>query len=274
MHRFLLTGILIALFAAAPLGAAVKTDVVYGKAADVDLKLDFAQPDGPGPFPTVICVHGGAWMTGSKSGWVPVMMLLNQNGYAAAAVDYRFAPANKYPAQIDDVRTAVRYLRAHAAELKIDPTRLAIAGDSAGGHLALMFGLQNPEDGVRAIINLYGPSDMTRWQATPEGEKALGMDSGKLLELVFGTQDRASAELKNASPINFVVKGRPAVLILHGDADPIVKVEQAQWLHEALNKAGVTEKLVVLKGASHGFQGADLQTAIAAVLEFLSAHLK
>ncbi len=274
MFRLLRIALLSVLVALVPARAALQTDVVYGKAADVDLKLDLAQPDGPGPFPTVICVHGGAWMSGSKSGWIPVMMLLNQNGYAAAAVDYRFAPAHQYPAQIDDVRLAVRYLRAHAAELKIDPTRLAVAGDSAGGHLALMLGLRNPEEGVRGIINLYGPSDMTRWQATPDGEKALGMESGKLLEMVFGTQDRASAELKNASPILFVAPGRPAVLTLHGDADPIVKLEQSEWLHEALRKAGVPEKLVVVKGASHGFQGADLQTAIAAVIEFLSVRLK
>jgi acetyl esterase/lipase len=274
MLRFFRIALLCLVAALAPAWAALQTDIVYGIVADADLKLDLAQPDGPGPFPTVICIHGGAWMSGSKSGWTPVMLLLNQNGYAAAAVDYRFAPAHQYPAQIDDVRLAVRYLRAHAAELKIDPTRLAVAGDSAGGHLALMVGLQNPEEGVRGIIDLYGPSDMTRWQATPDGEKALGMDSGKLLEMVFGTQDRTSTALKNASPLFFVASGRPPVLTLHGDSDPIVKIEQSEWLHDALRKAGVPEKLVVVKGASHGFQGADLQIAIGAVLEFLSVHVK
>jgi acetyl esterase/lipase len=265
---------IVLLTALAPLTPALKRDIVYGRAGGVDLKLDFVEPDGGGPFPTVICIHGGAWSSGSKSGYTPVLEMLAMRGYAAAAVEYRFAPAYKFPAQLDDARIAVEYLRAHAAELKIDATRMVVMGDSAGGHLALMIGLKDHVEGLRGVINLCGPSDITRWRAAPAGEKAIGMTTDRLLETVFGTSDRNSDALKSASPLNFVSKDSPAVLTLHGDADPTVKLEQSEWLHEALRKAGATEKLVVLKGARHGLEGAHVQTAIAAVLEFLAAQEK
>jgi acetyl esterase/lipase len=274
MRSTLLAGLFCFVFALTPARAGVQQDVVYGRAGDVELKLDLAQPEGPGPFPAVICIHGGTWMSGSKSGYGPAMQLLAQSGYVGAAVDYRFAPTYKFPAQVDDVRKAIRYLRTHAAELKIDPDRLAVMGDSAGGQLALLLGLKDREAGVLAVINCYGPSDLTRWELATEGGKIEGMDADTALELVFGTKDRASSTLKQASPLYLIAKGAPPILTLHGDADVVVKLEQAEWLHAALRKAGVEEKLVVMKGVGHGFQGADMQAVIGAVVEFLGTHLK
>lgn len=277
MHRltflqFLLPVVLAAAQATPPV---VERDLVYGQAGGADLKLDFVRPgDGAGPFPLVLCIHGGGWQSGSKSGHAMVLQLLAQNGYAAASVDYRLAPSFPFPAQLQDVRMAARYLREHAVDLKVDPTRIATLGDSAGGHLALMLGLSDPKGGIRAVVNFYGPTDLTRWQAGPEGEAALGMTSDKLLENVFGTSDRKSAILHNASPIYNVGKAKPAIFTMHGDADPVVKSEQAVWLHEALAKAAIEEKLVIVKGASHGFQGPDLENAVKLVLEFLGTHLK
>ncbi len=266
--------ILALLAVAAPVSAAVQNDIVYGRAGTVDLKLDLMAPDGPGPFPVVICIHGGAWSSGSKSGYAPVMQVMAMSGYASASVDYRFAPAYKFPAQLDDIREAVKYLSAHAAEFRLDATRMVVMGDSAGGHLALLLAMRDGLPGIRGVVNLCGPSDITRWQAAPLGEKALGITTDQLLVNVFGTSDRKSAALVSASPIEFVAKGRPAVLTVHGDADPVVKLEQSQWLHEALRKAGVPEKLLVLPGASHGFQGEQLQTATAAVVEFLAVQFR
>jgi acetyl esterase/lipase len=203
-----------------------------------------------------------------------VLQLFAQHGYAAVSVDYRLAPRYPFPAQIDDVRRAARYLREHAVDLKVDPNRVATLGDSAGGHLALLLGLSDPDDGIRVIVNLYGPSDLPRWKATPAGEVGLGMSSAKLLENVFGTSDPASSALRDASPINKIGKAKPAVLTFHGDSDPLVNMEQSLWLHEALRKAGFEERLVVVKGGAHGFQGADLTNTIRTTLEFLDAHLK
>ncbi|MFN0171580.1 MAG: alpha/beta hydrolase fold domain-containing protein [Bryobacteraceae bacterium] len=253
----------------------VQRDLVYGQAGGVDLKLDFARPsEGSGPFPLVICIHGGAWRSGSKSGYAVALPLLVQHGYAAASLDYRLAPRYPFPAQIEDVRRAVRYLDQRAAGFKIDPNRLGAMGDSAGGHLALLLGLSDPNDTIRAVVNLYGPADLPRWKAGPEGEAALTMSSAKVLDTVFGTSDRASVTLRAASPIHQIGKARPAVLTLHGEADPVVKAEQAIWLHQALRTAGFQEKLVIVKGASHGLQGTDLANAIGEVTEFLAAHLK
>lgn len=253
----------------------VERDIVYGQVDDVDLKLDFVRPgEGAGPFPLVICIHGGGWQSGSKSGYAMALSVFAQNGYAAASVEYRLAPTYKFPAQLQDVRRAVSYLREHAAELKLDPNRFAALGDSAGGHLALLLGLSDPKDQIRAVVNLYGPTDLLRWQATPEGEVGLGMTSATMLENVFGTSDRKSETLRAASPINIIGNTKPAVITFHGDSDPMVKPEQAIWLHNALRKAGLTEKLVIVKGATHGFQGADLESAIRGVVEFLGLHLK
>lgn len=261
-----------ALAAQGPGAPSIEHDRVYGQAGGVDLKLDFIKPEGAGPFPLVVCVHGGAWQSGSKSGYGVALGLLAQNGYAAASVDYRLAPRYPFPAQIEDVREAVRYLREHAAELKIDPGRVAVLGDSAGGHLALLLGLSEP--GIRAVVNLYGPADLPRWQAEPEGETHLGMSSARLLETVFGTSDRASEVLRMASPIHQIGKARPAVLTFHGEADPLVKAEQSIWLHQALRSAGLDEKLVLVKGAAHGLRGSDLASAINDVIEFLAVHVK
>lgn len=250
-------------------------DIVYGSVDGVDLKLDLARPsEGAGPFPVVLCIHGGAWMVGSKGAYTPVLQMLAGAGYAAVSIDYRLAPRYRFPAQIDDVRLATAYLRTHAAELKLDANRMAVLGDSAGGHLALLLGLTEPQGRFRAVINLYGVSDVARWLPNPESEKIEGMDAATLIEKVYGTRDRGSDVLRKASPLTYVAKGNPAVLTMHGDADPTVRLEQSQWLHEALRKNGVEEKLVVVKGAKHGFEGQDMQTCIFTVVDFLGAHLK
>jgi acetyl esterase/lipase len=259
----------------------VQRDIVYGQADGVDLKLDLARPAEGGPFPAVVCIHGGAWQSGAKSGYAAVIYMLAQKGYAAATVEYRFAPKYRYPAQIDDVRRAVRYLRARAAELKIDPTRMAALGDSAGGQLALLLGVQDAKGESRAgssqmqaVVNLSGPSDMTRWRADPVGETALKQTSDELLERVFGTANRKAALIRAASPLRHVDKKDAPVLTFHGDADTVVKPEQSEWLHHALAKAKVEQKLVLLKGAGHGFRPEDMKTIVATTLEFLDAHLK
>ena len=274
--HFLLPFVLttVPLAAQAPPAAAFQRDIVYGEADGAGLKLDYARPvEGAGPFPLVICIHGGAWQSGDKSGYAMAMSVLAQHGYASAAIDYRLAPRYKFPAQLQDARQAVRYLRENAAGLKLDPSRIAVLGDSAGGHLALLLGLTDAESGIRTVVNLYGPTDLPHWQATAEGEAVLGMTSSRLLENVFGTSDRSSAVLRAASPIHNIGKAKPAVLTLHGDSDQLVNSEQATWLHEALRKAGLPEKLVILKGASHGFQGAHLETAIREMVGFLGDHL-
>jgi acetyl esterase/lipase len=288
MHRQLLTlGACLAFVCLGPARAQdvpLQRDIVYGKAGGVELKLDLARPaKGDGPFPLVVCLHGGAWQLGHRSDQHARLRLLADHGYVAASVGYHLAPKHPFPAQIEDARCAVRFLRAHAKDYKIDPKRVAAAGDSAGGHLALLLGLMDAEDDppskVQAVVNYFGPTDLRTWSATPQGDALLkvavrGKDSNALLKDFLGTADRKAAVVAKASPITYVDAKDPPVLTFQGTADPLVQAEQAKALHAALKKAGVVEKLVLLEGASHGWGGKDKERTDRLMLEFLDRHLK
>jgi acetyl esterase/lipase len=270
-----------ALYAGQPDPFPIERDVVYGKAGDVELKLDLAKPqEGHGPFPLVVCIHGGAWRAGSKAGYAGRLKELAKRGYVAASVEYRFCPLYKFPAQVEDVKCAVRFLRAHAKDYSIDPTKVAAMGDSAGGHLSLMLGLMDPADGlegtggnpeqsskVQAVVNYYGPTDFT----------AAGMWTPVQIALVadfLGTKDATAPVAKQSSPLTYVNQGDPPVLTFQGTLDPLVPVDGAKRLHEALRKAGVKEHLEIIEGGSHGFAGPVQQRTLKMAFEFLDETLK
>ncbi len=254
--------------------------LVYARHDGVDLQLDLARPAAAtGPSPLVVCIHGGAWRSGNKGGYAPVLRMLAGRGYAAAAIDYRLAPRYRFPAQLEDIRSALGYLAGRAAELGIDPRNVALLGDSAGGHLALLAGFraakQNPPPvEIRAVVNIFGVTDLTSWKLETEGGKLEGLTDNEMLEAAFGTSDRASEVLKDASPIRWAGANGPAVLTLHGDADPIVPLSQARELHRKLKDAGAAARLEIFPGAGHNFAGADLERAFALTVEHLDAHLR
>lgn len=265
----------------------LEKDVTYGQAGGIDLKMDIARPDGMSqPVPAIVCIHGGAWQLGSKNDYEIHLRLLASLGYVAAAVDYRLAPGHKWPAQIEDVKCAVRYLRAHAAELGIDPSKLAALGDSAGGHLALLLGVMQPKDklegaggnpdqpsGVQAVINFAGPTDLRIWRIAPEAEAEFesyhGRDSGGILEDLLGTADRTASVMAQASPIHYVNTGDAPIITFHGDADTIVNVEQAKRFHQALDKAGIRNQLHVVENGVHGLNPEQVTEATAKALAFI-----
>ena len=260
---------------------AFEKDVIYGKTSGVELKMDLARPTtGNGPFPCVVCIHGGGWRAGNKSGYDGLIQALAKEGYVAATVEYRFCPQFKFPAQVEDVKCAVRYLRAHAVELKINPEKFGAYGESAGGHLSLMLGLMNKEDGlegdggcpeqsskVQVVVNYFGPGDFT----VPGDYSIIGRN---LVKDFLGTEDAASELAKKASPSTYIDKSDAPVLTFHGSIDPLVPVEMSKRLHEILKKAGVEEKLEVLDGKSHGWGGPDKDRTIKQSLEFFNKHLK
>lgn len=245
----------------------VDRDVTYCTMGGVDLKMDVYYPRSgtPGtpqragattpPAPVVMHVHGGGWTEGKKSDGPAALEIapLVSQGYLVASVDYRLAPQYQFPAQIEDVKCAVRYLKANAAQYNLDPNRFGVIGESAGGHLVSLLGTTDQSAGwdggqyseqssrVQAVVDMFGPADLT----APEYRIAAGE-----FARVFGTAPDA---LTKASPVTYVTPDDPPFLILQGDQDRLVPLSQSQELADRLTAAGVPAQLVVVKNAGHGF---------------------
>lgn len=229
-------------------------DVTYCTMDGVELKMDIYYPEAvTGSRPAVMYVHGGGWASGSKADGAGVkdILALQQAGFLTVAIDYRLAPKYKFPAMIEDVKCAVRFLRAHAEQLNIDPDRMGVYGGSAGGHLVNMLGVTDQSAGfdvgeyleyssrVQAVVDMFGPADLT--VEFPGGY-------GRLGDTVFGGFDAALA-----SPVTYVTSDDPPFLILHGDKDELVPFAQSESFYARLQAAGVPSELVVVKNAGHGF---------------------
>lgn len=275
-----------------PPDVAIEKDVVYGRAVDVDLKLDLARPtEGDAPVPAIVCIHGGAWMSGSKSAYEPILRQFAAAGYVAAAIEYRFAPDYKWPAQIEDAKCAVRYLRSRAKELNVNPEKFGAVGDSAGGHLSLLIGLMDSNDGlegggghpglsskVQAVVNIYGPTDLRTWRVLPDAEaaaaQAFGKSSEQMLADFMGTADRTAPVMAQASPITYINAGDPPILTFHGTKDTLVPFEQATALDAALAKTGIPHTFVPLEGGGHGLNPLQIALVSQQALAFFNSTLK
>ncbi len=257
-------------------------DIEYANPAGEHLQLDLARPkNGKGPFPAVLCIHGGGFRAGSRKGYDGLCLKLAQEGYVAATASYRLAPKHPYPAAIHDVKGAVRWLRANAKKYDIDPDRIGVTGGSAGGHLAQFLGVTadvksfegangNPEfsSAVRCVVNYYGPSDFTK-------SYGKSVDAAEVLPLFLGGNlEQTRQRHIEASPLYWVTPHAAPTLCIHGTEDKYVAHEQAVWLIEKLQAAGVEAELLTLAGAGHGFKGADAERAEKAMLAFFAKHLK
>jgi acetyl esterase/lipase len=277
---------------AAESAVVLRPDVTYAVAGPEKLQLDVAMPAAPGPHPAVVCLHGGAWRSGSRkdlsraSRWydfgIPgksLLEVLAARGFVAVSVGYRFAPDNKFPAQIEDAKTAVRFLRANAEKFGIDPDRIAALGFSSGGHLAALLGTADESAGfegklypeqssrVQCVVDFFGPSDLTLYTETPWIEWAY-------FAPLLGGRSRDHMELyKRASPIEYVSNGDPPFLIVQGTADLLVPAIHSERLHEKLTAAGVESKLVTVKGKGHGWGGEDAARTTETAIRFLSEQL-
>lgn len=262
----------------------VLRDVEYARVGEMALKLDLHAPPNVKMPAVVVWVHGGAWRSGSKND-VPILPL-TAHGFAIASVDYRLSPVAKFPAQVHDLKAAIRYLRARAAEHGIDSQRIAVAGGSAGGHLAALVGVSNDHkelegevgrylgqsSNVQAIVNLYGPTNLTTIlaQSTPHGLSV----RVPALELLFGGQPEVKTELARlASPVLHVNAGDPPLLIFHGDQDPQVPINQAHELVGAYKKNKLSATFEVVYGGAHGGNAFYTPEQIQQVAEFLAPLL-
>ena len=244
----------------AGLGAVeVRRDVVYGEAGGETLRLDIARPDGQGPFPVVVLVHGGGWSGGDKAGTEkpgagadirPWFEPLTGAGFVWVSINYRLAPANRWPAGLEDTRAALAWVHAHAAEFGGDPERIAIMGHSAGGHIALFAAVasEGSASRVRAVVGCAAVSDLE------SDSKRRGAPSTSL-QALFGLKAEMSPEnlalLAAQSPVNVVKAGYPPTLLLHGDADKTVTLDQSIAFRARLLALGGDCELHVLPGAGH-----------------------
>lgn len=269
----------------------VKKGITYGRAGDVDLKLDLAQPDGEGPFPAIVFIHGGGWFQGNRQVYQHQIVEAAKRGYVAATISYRlmqFDEAQKetttaepiFPAQIHDSKAAVRWLRANAEKYQVDPERIGVTGASAGGHLSLLVGLTDPAAGlegegghpdqssrVQAVVNVFGPTDMAECFRTSSVAWIFRLVMG-------GTPEQAAERYAAASPVTYVSRDDPPVLTLHGDQDELVPIAQAETLDEKAKAVGAPHTLLILRGQGHGFGGPSAVEAAEATWKFFDEHLK
>lgn len=239
--------------------AEVRRDIEYGRAGDVRLLLDARVPEGAGPFPVAILVHGGGWRRGDKAGSdepgnaadiTPWFAPLAQAGFVSFSINYRLAPAHRWPACFEDLQTAVRWVKAHAAEFRGDPRRIAVFGHSAGGHLVTMLATRSGDDTrVQAVVGFAAVTDHEQTLAKRGG---LGTGLQGLLNLPQEVTPQSLNALRAISPINRVRAGMPPVLLLHGEADESVPIAQSVAFQKRVRAAGNTCDLIVLKGAPHG----------------------
>ena len=233
--------------------AELKTDIEFSRPGGVSLTLDAFVPEGQGPFATCILVHGGGFTGGDKTSFIkPLFEPLSQAGFTWFTINYRLAPTNRFPACVEDAETAIRWVKAHAKEYKVDPKRIAIIGESAGGHIVSLVGVRGQgATRVAAVVPFYAPHDL-------EFQVKARNAAGKSMEALFGITELDEAAwktLREASATSYLRKDLPPYLLLHGDADAQVPYEQSVKFAEKMKAVGASCDFITIKGGVHGMGG-------------------
>jgi acetyl esterase/lipase len=254
-------------------------DLAYVPGGHLRQKLDLYLPTtGKAPFPILVWIHGGAWQSGSKDNCPITQQALVRNGYALASINYRLSTDAPFPAQLQDCKSAVRWLRAHARHYRLDPDRIGVSGASAGGHLAALLGTTgttrefdlgdylDQSSQVQAVCDFFGPSDFVAFAALPG---YVEQEDSPIVNLLGGTVRQKPELARKASPVNWVRPGTAPFLILHGDNDPLVPISQSQLLFNVLKSRGVPVQFHTIHGAGHGqgFGGPEIGLMVAGFFE-------
>ncbi len=264
----------------------VAPNITYRQASGIDLKADIYTPSpSPKANPTVITIHGGGWVEGARELGTLSLLPYLERGFSVVNISYRLGRVAPAPAAVEDCRCALRWVVANATKYGFDPDRLIVMGWSAGGHLALTTGLlpvsagfdstcpteeairwssgEQAEPKVAAVVNWYGITDVADLLEGPNAKHYA-------IEWLGSRSDRADLA-RRISPLRYVRAGIPPVLTVHGDADPYVPYQHAVRLHQALDKAGVANRLVTVKGGGHGgFTKAQRRDIYDVIFKFLS----
>ena len=267
-------------------------NITYLRAGGFDLKLDVYRPTGAtDSTPTLMYMHGGGWTSGTKESSLFAFLPFLEMGWAVVNVEYRLADAALAPAAVEDCRCALRWIYQNAKQYKFDLNNVVVTGASAGGHLALTTGLipesagldrQCPGDRrrawttgdlttqelkVAAVISWYGITDVEDLTNRKAGS------SGNFTEAWLGSTPDRSAIAKRVSPVTYVRRGLPPVMLIHGNADTVVPYDQATRMRKALDDAGVPNELITVEGGGHGgFKTAEMERIYKAISAFLAKH--
>jgi acetyl esterase/lipase len=244
----------------------VLRDVEFGRYGRQVLRMDILRPR---PFlglpsPVLVWIHGGGWRRGSKRDGLKNLLFFARQGFLCASIDYRLSQDALFPAQIEDCKCAIRFLRAHAQKFNLDPNRIGVWGASSGGHLAALLGTSGgrPElegqggwesfsSHVQAVCDWFGPTDFLKMGNFPGQIDHNSPESPESLLLGGSIQTRRAAA-ERANPIAYITKNAPPFLIMHADNDPLVPFNQSQLLFNALQQSKVEASLVVVPGGGHG----------------------
>ncbi len=263
-----------------PEGVKVERDPEYVDKGHARNRLDLYLPEkAAGPLPVIVWIHGGAWSAGSKDN--PTALPLAAKGFAVASINYRLSQHAIFPAQIEDCKAAVRWLRANAKKYNLDPDHIGAWGPSAGGHLVALLGTTgdvkelegkggNAEQSsrVQAVVDWFGPTDLLKMRGTHDDATALEA------KLIGGALQENKDKANKANPITYISKTTPPFLIMHGTQDPTVPFNQSELLEAALKKADIEATLVPVQGAGHGGAAFSSAENMRRIEEFFAKHLK
>lgn len=258
-----------------------ENDIEYANPNSQHLKLNMARPTTKeGPFPAVVCIHGGGFRAGDRNGYNEMIRQLARRGYVAVTVEYRLSPRFQFPDAIHDVKASVRWLRANAKKYQIDPTHIGAMGGSAGANLAEMLGVTegvkflegdegnlDQSSGVQAVVSYFGPTDFTK-------SYGKSVDAAEVLPMYLdGNLEKARGRHLQASPLYWVTPNAAPTLCIHGTKDNYVAYEQAIWFVDKMKAAGAEAQLLTMENAGHGFGGEDARRADEAMFAFFNSHI-
>ncbi|MBG1268658.1 alpha/beta hydrolase [Nostoc sp. WHI] len=244
---------LVNFFRGIPLGKTRhQTDIIFASPAGVPLKMEVYQPPEVGKYPTVVVIYGGAWQRGNPGANAEFNQYIANHGYTVFAIAYRHAPKYQFTAQLNDVRTALNFIRKHATEYEADPERMILLGRSAGAHLAMLTAYQIDAPPIRGVVNYYGPVNLTEGYKTPPNPDPINTRA-VLKAFLGGSLEELPNQYEIASPINYLTHPLPPTLLIYGSRDHLVEARFGRQMYKRLHDSGNTAVFLEIPWAEHAF---------------------